>query len=332
MALPLAVALAGAAPAADAEPGEGSTLTWHSVPGCPDAATVRGGVETLLGTPLDAPRPGAVDARGVVRATENRAWVLELTIATATGSRTRLYSAPTCGELADLAAVLIAVAIDPTVDADLPVLDPRRADVVEAPTFPESTPVVKTAPAPAPVTDVPAPAEPPRKVRGAVRVAAGVSVGPLPDPAPGVHLGAGVVGRGFRAELIGGYWFAREARLTDEPGAGGDVRAWAIGVRGCGVPRFKIVELPACGAVELGAMRAEGVGVEDVTAERLLWAAARAGIGLWVVPIPHFGVGLDADLVVPLTRPGFEIDGLGEVHRAAPVGFFGLFGLEARFP
>ena len=65
---------------------------------------------------------------------------------------------------------------------------------------------------------------------------------------------------------------------------------------------------------------------------RALWAAANLGPGVIFAPIPRLGLGLQADLVVPVSRPGFEIEGGGEVHRARPVSVYAWAGIEVRFP
>jgi hypothetical protein len=60
--------------------------------------------------------------------------------------------------------------------------------------------------------------------------------------------------------------------------------------------------------------------------------ALSAGAGVHVVPHRSLAIGLDVDLLVPLVRPGFAFDDVGEFHRAAAAGVAALVGLEGRFP
>jgi hypothetical protein len=64
--------------------------------------------------------------------------------------------------------------------------------------------------------------------------------------------------------------------------------------------------------------------------ERVLWAAAWAGPRIAWRPVERLALGAALDLVIPLARYRFEIDGIGVVHRVGPVGGRIRVGLGVR--
>lgn len=71
--------------------------------------------------------------------------------------------------------------------------------------------------------------------------------------------------------------------------------------------------------VELGVTGGRGFGISDPARGLTTWAAVGLGVAL-DLPVARRGrVGLVADALVPLWRPGFVVEPAGELHRAAPV-------------
>ncbi|MFO0632686.1 MAG: hypothetical protein U0168_07550 [Nannocystaceae bacterium] len=109
-------------------------LSWRSPPGCPQRDDLVRAIEALLGAAMAAPADGALAIEGSIEPDGAR-WRLRLRIVTDSGERTRELPGATCQELLDLAAVLIAVAVDP-----------RVADVGEAPEPDATEPVAPRPP------------------------------------------------------------------------------------------------------------------------------------------------------------------------------------------
>src|SRR5689334_20049544 len=138
-------------------------LRWSAPADCPDVDEVRGNVEALVGTALV---PGdAIVVDGVVTRSDD-GWSLALSITSASGSRSRTLPGASCRELARVAALLIAVAIDPTMQ-DEPEPEPPPPEPVAAPPSPPPSP---------------SPSPPPRRRRlaGAIGVHGVLGYGALP--------------------------------------------------------------------------------------------------------------------------------------------------------
>src|SRR5690606_16160482 len=118
----------------------------------------------------------------------------------------------------------------------------------------------------------------------------------------------------------------------EQDGVGGRLLLAAGAVRGCGVPRWRQLEFPVCGGVELGLMRGVGRGVADPRPANDLWLALQLGPGLAWAPTRHLALTAGLDLLVALRRPGFHVAALPELARARPVGVRPMVGLEFRFP
>ena len=312
-------------------------LRWEAPAGCPDEARVRARVEGLLGRPL-GPGPAVLEARA--RIEHDRDWELRLTTTTADGSRTRPFHAGSCAVLADTAILAIAMAIDPTVASRA--LEPAPEPEPEPEPAPEPAPEPEPEPEPEPdpaTGETPAPKRTPAPptttrspLRGAVRFGAAGAIGLLPRIGPSLTGATALLLPRARAELHFDHFFSQ--REVDAADRGGEVRLWTLGLRGCWVPRVRVVlEFPLCGGAQIGPMHGRGVGSLDRQDEtRLLYVAANAAANLMYVPTRHLAVGIGLEMIVPITRPGFVLDDLGLVYRAGPIAGRAWAGLEARFP
>lgn len=321
----LTAAFAVAAPVSDA-----STVTWSAPEGCPDREAVVGRIEAHLGTPLATPRPVVVSARGEVVAA-SAGYLLRLEVQTESGQRRREIAGGDCRELSNAAALLIAIAIDP--GATAPVADAAPGQDTEAQSDPEPEPQPQPQPQPAPQpAPQPEPDSRPRRVSGALRVAGGLAVGPLPRAGPTLSIAGAVRANWFRAELALAHRLARETTSRTGAGAVAEIGSTAAELAACGVPSLRIVEFPLCLGMEAGALTGRSREVREPASGAGAWLAARAGGGVIVLPIDRVGLALDLDLVVPLSRPGFVVEGAGQLHQPAAVGFDGVLGLEVRLP
>jgi len=342
MALALAAALAvlGAS---------GLEIDWQAPGGCPQAAELRARVESLVGAAAE--RADLTVTGRVAQAGEK--WTLVLELVRLDSRESRTLSDRACRGLAEAAALVIAVAIDPRASGiGAPV--PEDRTVNEA--VPEDSTVVPPPPAPATVVPVVPVVEGPVRVpvtepivtapvvetrplapRIAVSVKVGGGVG-FVRLLPGVHGvidgGLAVGGRGWRVEASG--LFVPPVRETsDTPGIGGVFRVGAGELRGCGVPALRggVLGFPLCAGLQLGAMhgKGEGAGLAVQQSARSLWAALRVGPALrWRPRDGRVALWLGVDAVVALTRPLFRTAGMVTVHETGRFGGQATVGVEVR--
>jgi hypothetical protein len=177
--------------------------------------------------------------------------------------------------------------------------------------------------------------EPPnRRTRLTIGASAGLALELFPNPAPEVH-GHFAISRGrgrvaFRGELLGGAILAGRFRSADAS-AGGDLMAWDLGLRPCGVPRWDFVELRICAALGGGQIRARGVNVEPALqrAHPWLWVTPELGVAIGVTR--RVALVLDLGATFHLYRPRFSIS-TPDAEFVTPVASArGRFGFEVRF-
>lgn len=306
-------------------------LSWQAPEACPAEEVVLERVQGLLGRPLAAAEEPAVRVTATV--TETPAG-LELSLRTQTeeGTGERRMSGQTCEVLVDAAALVVAMALDPSLGLGPEPEEPEPEPASEPPppcVEPETRPKTEesTEPEPEPEPEPPSTSDSP--LAGTVRFAGVGSLGPLPTVAPGFEVVAGLLRRHARAELGLDYYFGRQ--IDQEGGGGAEIQLWTVTARGCWAPAVSIVELPICGGVQVGPMRGEGRGVAVPASTRLPWVAVEAGGAVVIRGLPLVDVWIGADFVAPLTRPGFSFDDRGLVHRSAVVGGEAAAGLEVRF-
>lgn len=340
----VALALASEiAPDPTAAPAQPTTYAWIAPPECPDAAHVQQTIEYYAARPLA--ETGAVlrAADGEISAEPGGGYQLRLRMDVGHGAPVeRVLRETSCDVLAETAALMIAVTIDPIAATRPPPLrETKPARVDPPPPKPPERAPTRTARSPAPV-DTPTPrscdAGPsrlrtsPRDRRPcfAIEARAGMQLGVLPKlVAPGVGIDVAITWSRLRLELGGSHWFRRPARVGDPP-RGGDLQLSAASVGACARLGRKRIEVPLCGGGELGAIYGRGVGIDAPKRERVLWSAAWVGPRvLWVLR-PRLVLLGGVDLVVPLARYRFQIDGVGVVHRVDPVGGRVRLGLGVR--
>jgi hypothetical protein len=353
-----ALALASDRAAATSPPDE-AVVRWVAPTGCPDRAAMARAVVRYVGRPL---ADEAVRAEGEVSQTSDERFVLALRLSDGEGqAETRALEDADCAVLSDVAALMIAMAIDP--EAAAKAIDeraePRSAEVpaeaepeaevpaeAETPAEPQPQPqpeVAATPPVPRERPPEPRVCEPgPSRVReraGALRawcvgLAARVALqwGPLPRVGPGVGADAALLWPRVRIEAGGAFFFARPARVGAAASAGGDVRLGVGHGRGCARLGRGALEVPLCAGVEVGALRGIGVGIEHPRVDRLVWVGALADAGLAWAPVRRLALHARIGGVAPLVEHRFAVGGLGVVHAPAPVGLRAALAVELRLP
>lgn len=127
-------------------------LVWQAPAGCPDQAQFERRVTEHLGHPFDGDKPASTVARAVVARTADQAFRVELSLEQEGETRVRALTASECTEALDAAALIVALAIDPSIAGRLP----------DAPVEPDRSVPAQPIEAPCPRTVVPEPVPPPQ--------------------------------------------------------------------------------------------------------------------------------------------------------------------------
>ena len=294
-------------------------LRWPAVADCPTQAEVEAIAVRLANS--EAPQPVAAQAELREHA---GGYTLELRVRDSGGEQQRTLHSPRCEALGEATAVILAVAAAPLEVAaqvlaarDVPPLsllpEPPRIDPVEV--VEPGPPVLAQAPASA------APARSPSRVRPglALGVGATAAIGPSQRFAPGLSGTLTLLWPRARLDVRGSGWFRSSVPIAE--GVRADLRLAAGAVRGC--PRLlrRAFALDLCGGLELGALLAEGVGLEVNERRRGLWAAGLLALGVQWRPLRRLALGLEAEGLVAFTRRQYATGDVGEVfYRVPPVG------------
>jgi hypothetical protein len=342
-------------------------FTWDApVGGCPAEAHVLAELERLLGGSVAEQGGRRLSAIARTRLETDGRWNLRLTIITEEGTFHRKEMlGEDCEVLADAAALLAAMAIDPRVldrqaagpgaleqagqarelddaSGELDVSqEPRAAG--DAPDVPDQEPEPEPESEPEAERETPHSSSRPATRRRSpswitTRMQAGMSTGDLPGAAaalqlgPVLRLGSALQWKHVRLEIEGHYTFLRRMRFEDESEVGADFRQGFVAVRGCGVlhQHQARLEFPICAGLEGGATVGRGVGFVRTDEGRQLWLAADANVGLVWAFHPRVGVGVSVEGWVALLRRPFTAGDI-ELWRPRPAGVRLLMGIEARF-
>lgn len=277
-------------------------VTWRGDDTCPIERFNAKLAAYLAGASEQRPVRVVIDVR------QGKRWTADLALTTADGRSDRHLAGNSCAEVADAAAFVTAVVVDPGVLArppPEPLVDPAPApapivapppDLVPEPPPPD--PPVSTTPPLERPTATPAP-RPKRRPGGFVRLGGGLEALGLPRVAPTANLTAGLLGRRWRVELGGMYRAPTRAPNPVEPTIGARIRLWTVAARGCGVLRPWVLEIPLCAGVEAGQAIAHGYGYAGRT-ERVPWVAALVGPALAWAPRRWIALWLGVELGVPV--------------------------------
>ncbi len=294
------------------------TIRWIAPIGCPDETEVRTRVESLIGRRLREPGESAAIEAEVLPAAPPQ---LRIVVHGEGGMHERLVTAADCTELAEMAAVIIAVTIDPSASLRVPEVLPAEP--------PRQTPPPKTEHTPAPTPKC-EPVKTPAPPMGMIRVGGGIGLGPLPGPSGALDAEAGARWRHARIAVGFEHQFAGTGSLAS--GVGVRVSITTARVVGCYVGTLaRRLEFPLCAGINAGVMTGRGVGVPRTARKRLPWVGGVLEGGATLVANRWLAFGLVGRVGVPFVRPGFSLDDFGVVHRAPPAAFSGLGTIELRF-
>ncbi|MFO7566881.1 MAG: hypothetical protein R6X02_29830 [Enhygromyxa sp.] len=346
----LALCIGWGAPVLAGPPAEaaGVEFAWDAPSECPSEAEVEAELERLLGGPVAEQGERRLSAIARVRREADGAWDLRLWTVTADATRQRSMVGEDCAVLAEAAALLAAMAIDPSVlermgASEAAVEQAEQAEELEAEAEPEEPAPEEPEPRvePEPEPEVPPPKAEPnpdpepseRRLGIGIRAHGGMSYGDLPGLGAIVRVALALNWDRARFELEGHYAFARHAPLDDGSNRGAKLQLAFAAARGCAVLRHRPskLEFPLCAGLEGGAALGEGVGLDEVRRAAVPWLAVDLAPGLVWAPTRRLAIGLAIEPWVALTRRRFEIDNVGVIWRPLPAGVRASAGLEVRF-
>ena len=285
-------------------------LHWRAPDTCPSELDVAARIDHLLGASESQRRAPPVEAEAVVLATKG-GFELELTLQQAGEARSRSVAAPTCEELSRAAALVVALAVDPSIS------EPARTDAPSSASFPSPCPPLESpTPSPAPVAACPkCPAcrppvrQPSLAPPWRVALVAGVSAtyGELPRSWPRPLLGVGYSRGHHWFEISLGAAFSTSQKLGGPRVA--TFTHWFSVPRYCLETPLARWRMGGCGSAELGVIHASGFGVTQPLSRREWWVAAGLGLQAQAQLTSGTHLLLGADLLLAVTRPRFVLAG-----------------------
>lgn len=328
-----------AAPEPAPAPSSPIELDWNGPVGCASATQLRDTVAELLG----AGASGPLEATATVEALES-GYRLSLVIGRGTNRVVREVEAPTCDELLQAAALIIAVAANPEpVPDEVPPAAPQPPPAAPQGSAAWVEPTLPRPPAGPPASPVPRdegePAKTPppaRAQRSTFSIAPELGLGTFVTS----PLTLGVGGRvGWRMgswgiDLGTTHWLGRTLSIDDRAEIGLALTHGSL--RGCGVPRVGRVELPLCGGGAMGIFSARPRrGLEDPRPSTMPWGAFTASAGAAVPLTDRWALALHAEGLVPFLRPAVAVAVRGTtlaLYRVPPVAGRVTLGVELRLP
>jgi hypothetical protein len=288
-------------------------LVWTAPAACPSQADVKQRIDALLEAPGKPAASGAQSARASAKLTSTRSgYRLTLTLHGEGIEGTRSLSGNDCAELAETAAFLIAVAIDPS----LPGAAPPAPE--PAPT-PEPPPAAPEPPAPAPLPPPkPAPTEVLLPFSLQVSGFGGLWSGGLPRPQTQAGGSVGIATGRVQIEFRGSSDFLARQNVNGGIEQDGmqhtgrfESRSVQFELALCHLWGARFFAGP-CGSAALVRSFARGKDFTDNRHDALFWATAslagQAGIRVnrWLEPFLEGGLGLSIS-----ERPRFVVRAAG---------------------
>lgn len=307
-------------------------LIYERGPGaeqCPDETALRADVAARLGRdPFVEEGARTVVARIRKVGAELRA-TIELRDEGGTKGVRTLSGAPDCSELSSALALAVSLAVDP-IAATTPKPEPSASTSASSPPSSPSvapTPSASGAPTvPRPVVIVAPRPEPPPRDLGGPRVAIGVhgALGVVPTTTFGATAAFGWVAPTWSVDLEG----RRDLPATAAVGTGtATASVLAVSI----VPCLRRGLFAACALGSFGALQSTGEGLPVNRTDTAPWIVAGVR-GALEVPIARaFTIGVAFDLITPIVRTTYRIDGRDAWTTPAVAGSLGI-RVGAHFP
>ncbi len=298
-------------------------------------------------------------------------WTMMLRVNSAAGSWSRRIEGESCSRMIEVAILIAAINLDPlAVQTTLRAAGERSTEEPNASSFgkrgtagntppqPEFEPAVEIEPAstartssqvepedwsadsesrPSPLHKQPMEDRAARRTRH-LRVAARAALLGSYGPFPGLGVlfvgGLGMtINDRFLLEVAALQRFRSRHSVEAAPEVAVLASLRAARLDACWTPRRASIELPLCAGLDLGALRAQAIGLQNSAEDRSLYVAPHLGTRLLWRPSPTVGLGLDLETNIALRQRTYGIQGLDEpVLTTTLVGLHGGLSLEIRLP
>lgn len=309
----------------------GLRLRWQAPADCPDAAFVTQAALHLLG-----PRPEKSLATVTVDGHVSRVgtqFSVRLERHEASSARgVRVLRGSTCADVAQAAALVIALMIDPEAALRASEQAPEEEATPEPVVAPEPVAALAPEPAPPPAPSPPElPAQRATPWSTAVELGGGLLRGVLPGTALSLE-GALVAKRGEeRYELLLEVLPTRAARPDSQAAVGGRFSLVGGTLSACRSLLDVGVALGLCLGANAGRLHAEGFGVSNPGAGSAAYVAAQGGALVLWSPGGPWDITLQASAEVACVRPRFVLGNVGDVYQPAALALRSRLGLEYSF-
>jgi hypothetical protein len=286
------------------EPQAQFELSWQAPEECPEETAFRNQVLRLAGH--DTQPESALQAKVSIERSAADSFKLTLQTESEGRSGTRVLQGSSCGAVVDAAALTLALILNPEAVAEGANAPPPPDDArVDAPPPPKKS----------------EPFRPSQRARlrfvGGPEL--GLQAGTMPSFGPSFGLSFGLgVGDGW-AWLTGNFAPPQHPTVEGHPDAGGSLFMISGTALGCWDVASNALVLAPCAGAELSWVRGEGEGVSDPQAAGVYWPSAAFGGALQFELTRRFALRFSALGLVPFKRPALFLEGIGEVHRPAPI-------------
>lgn len=250
-----------------------------------------------------------------VRRNADEDWILWIDEA---GGGRREVPGRSCDELADAAALVIAVSLSS--ESSSPVEGTAPAGLTSEPD-PENAPTLEVVPASATEADS-------AVLTGALWAHGGAGFGLSGGPTGLLKVGAGLRRRWLGVDL--GVWGSPRTRVR-RGGVGVATSLWAAELSLCGGWSSARLEVPVCVVGLAGQMRGRGIGAVESRSVAQAWGGVGGRGALRVRLARSAWLSVTGGPVVVLNRPRFSLDEVGVVCCSERVGGDLSAGFEFRF-
>jgi hypothetical protein len=256
---------------------------------------------------------------------ERDTWTLELETRRESGApSTRTLEGKSCNEVTNAAAVVIGLSIRDSVPAAAGAVTETPPPAAAENPGDHSEQVAEPSPAVHPASQEPA-RRLAHELAAVVTLAGILDTASLPGPALGVALSGGARYAGFAFEVQGTALVPQMLELGAGQSAEFNLLAGALFV--CLTPGAASLTLLACAGLELGRMSGEGHGVTNPKLGSALWDAVRLDLGGELPLSANWRLSARVGLMLPVSRPEFQLDGQ-DIYRPAALGFRAGLGVE----
>lgn len=340
------------AQAESSAPELGVTITLEAPTECPDEASLRAELERLLGEARG--RGPRLEARARVERLEPKGYAITVSMLREGRASERRLEGERCATLVEAAALLTAIAHDPSAVAERGAtkLDAAPTGLPAPPRAAPSPPVLAAPTASPPAAPRPwspppqAPLERASPLGLVVRAGGLLGLGDLPGLGAGAALGLGLSVGAYRAELGFELGLGSADALDARPDAGADFSRIVGIARGCrrlapwrapsSAPlRPGRFELSGCLGAELGVLSGEGFGIASPERGSAFWAAPRLDLRPSLGLVGPLSLSAEVGLAIPVDPRRYVIRGADGtaalvVHEPGPVAGRAGLGLELR--